>query len=308
MKTIQQLKYGKTYEEATEHKRRMQIYANNRDMISEHNRRHQLNQTSYTMALNQFADLLKHEYHKGCMLQSSSLLRSGYGPHANFVDRIATLPATVDWRLKGAVTEVKDQSQCGSCWAFATTGTLEGQHFRKTGSLVSLSEQNLVDCTGEFGNDGCHGGLPDHALQYVLQNGGIDTEQSYPYEGKDNQCRFKKAEVGATVEAVVELPQGDEKQLQLAVATVGPVSVGIDAMHSSFQFYNSGVYDESSCSNRSLSHAVLAVGYGTDANGGDYWLVKNSWSANWGEAGYIRMSRGKDNQCGIASLACYPLV
>lgn len=165
----------------------------------------------------------------------------------------------------------------------------------------------------------------DYAFKYIKYNKGIDTEDSYPYEGivrhshcavlslkdhlQDDKCRFKPSDVGATDTGYVNIvPKGDEKKLQVAVATVGPISVAIDAGLDSFQFYKHGIYDEPDCSPSELDHGVLVVGYGTTSNGVDYWIVKNSWADDWGEDGYIRMVRNKHNQCGIASMASYPLV
>lgn len=214
-------------------------------------------------------------------------------------------PKEVDWRSQGAVTDVKDQEDCGSCWAFAATGTLEGQHFRKSGKLESMSEQNLVDCTFKYGCYGCQGGLTDKALLYIKVNKGIDSEDSYPYEGEDERCRFKKSNVVATDTGVVAMHT--EQALMEAVATVGPIAVYIDATDA-FVYYKSGIFYDPSCSSDTLNHAVLAVGYGTDPKGGDYWLIKNSWSEQWGDKGYVKMARSKQNHCGIGTYGFYPTV
>lgn len=199
----------------------------------------------------------------------------------------SSIPSSWDWRVQGAVTEVKDQGQCGSCWSFSTTGSVEGCHFLANKELVSLSEQNLIDCSFSYGNQGCNGGLMTNAMQYIISNGGIDTEQSYPYTATDNgKCAYTKKNRGATLKSFHNIKQGDEQQL-LEAAVKGPVSIAIDASQRSFQFYSSGVYNEPACSSENLDHGVLLVGWGTAVDGGDYWIVKNSWSATWGQEGYI---------------------
>lgn len=293
--------YEKEYH-GKEDLRRKEIWRINLMKIDKHNKERK----SFTLAMNSFGDLTEAEYKKltRCLIYRPDRRTNG----STFLrPSFVKLPSTVDWRQKGYVTGVKNQGQCGSCWAFSATGSLEGQHFKKTGNLVSLSEQNLVDCSGAYGNDGCGGGLMDNAFNYIKANGGIDTEASYPYKARDGRCKFKKSNIGATCTGHMDIEKGSESQLQYATATVGPISVAIDASHMSFQLYHSGVYNEPDCSSTALDHGVLVVGYGTN-KGEDYWLVKNSWGKQWGMEGYIMMSRNKDNQCGIATAASYPLV
>jgi cathepsin L len=300
--------HGKVYESSSEELKRKQIFAENLKLIESHNFLHAKGQKSYTLAINKFADMEGAEVVQmlnGFKMSLNSTL-SNRAMHLS-PNTPQALPDTVDWTKKGYVTPVKDQGQCGSCWAFSATGSLEGQHFRKTGKLVSLSEQNLVDCSGKYGNDGCEGGLMDAAFQYIQDNKGIDTEASYPYEAKDDKCRFNAKNVGATDSGFVDIPSGDEDKLKEAVANIGPISFAIDASQNSFFLYNDGVYDEPKCSSDQLDHGVLAVGYGT-VNGKDYWLVKNSWGTSWGMEGYIMMSRNSNNQCGIATMSSYPTV
>ncbi|XP_017579000.1 procathepsin L-like [Pygocentrus nattereri] len=303
------LKFDKIYHSVKEESQRKMIWLNNRKQVLLHNMLADQGIKTYRLGMTYFADMDNQEYRqilKGCL---GTFNRTKIHSATTFLQQAggAVLPDTVDWREKGYVTDVKDQKFCGSCWAFSATGALEGQMFQKTGNLVSLSEQQLVDCSWAFGNEGCNGGWMDQAFEYVKENGGLDTEESYPYEGIDKECRFNPATVGATCTAYVDINKGDEEALQEAVATVGPVSVAIDAGESSFQLYESGVYDEPSCSSSELDHGVLAVGYGTES-GQDYWLVKNSWGIEWGDKGYIKMSRNKNNQCGIATAASYPLI
>ena len=301
--------HSKNYTSEAEEKMRMKIFMENKAKIARHNQRAHFGGTSFTMEMNHLGDQLNHEvistkngYSKGLLKQTKKPLAATFIAPENLC-----APASIDWRTQGAVTEIKNQGMCGSCWAFSATGALEGQQFRKTGKLVSLSEQNLIDCSSKHGNHGCEGGLMDFAFQYIKDNHGIDTEASYPYEAEDDKCRFSKKNIGARDVGYVDIPSGDEVALIKAVATIGPVAVAIDASHESFQFYSKGVYNEPNCTPDGLDHGVLVVGYGTE-NGHDYWLVKNSWGTGWGDKGYIKMKRNADNACGIASAASYPLV
>jgi len=302
------LRHGKRYNDKSEESFRLKVFMENKHLIAKHNQRAANGFKSYTLAMNKYGDLLHHEFASVMNGYIKSYEKDSINGSTYLSPSSVAIPDSVDWRTKGYVTDVKDQGQCGSCWAFSTTGALEGQHFRKLGILTSLSEQNLVDCSKKYGNDGCEGGLMDNAFQYIRENHGIDTEDSYPYEGKDDRCRFKPKNIGATDTGFVDIPKGDEDKLKEAVATNGPVSVAIDASHESFQFYSKGVYDEVECSSEELDHGVLVVGYGTTEGKQDFWIVKNSWGTSWGDGGYIQMSRNKKNQCGIATSASYPLV
>jgi len=290
------------------------VWKKNMQKIFAHNIRAVKGEKSYKMAMNHLGDYTSEEFkqlHSGCLKSvngSLSLPKVHYKGSVFMAPVGFTAPAEIDFRKLGFVTKVKDQAQCGSCWAFSTTGSLEGQLFRKTGKLPSLSEQQLVDCAGgKFGNYGCDGGLMDNAFLYIMSVKGLESEASYPYTAEDGECVYKPSLAIGAAAGFMDIAEGNETNLQLAIASQGPVSIAIDASQSSFQFYSDGVYDEPQCSSTELDHGVLAVGYGT-LNGVDFWLVKNSWGETWGKDGYIMMSRNKDNQCGVASSASFPLV
>jgi len=285
--------YGKTYL-ASEESHRFEVFKSNLDFVNNFDE-----SRGFTVKMNEFGDLTSEEF--------ASMFN---GLHINQQpgEYVPSEPTAdiVDWRTKGAVTGVKNQGQCGSCWSFSATGSMEGAHFLKTGKLVSLSEQNLVDCSTSQGNEGCNGGLMDYAFEYVISNNGIDTEASYPYTATGpNACKFNRGNVGATIASYTDVTSGSESALQTAVNS-RPVSVAIDASHSSFQFYSSGIYYEPQCSSSQLDHGVLAVGYGNQGSQ-NYWIVKNSWGTGWGNGGYINMSKDRNNNCGIATAASYPV-
>ncbi|VVC42885.1 Hypothetical protein CINCED_3A002884 [Cinara cedri] len=305
------IKFNKVYKNAEEEIFRKNIYLENKVKIEKHNKLYEKGQVSYELGMNKFGDLTAHEI-IGKMNGFNYLKTNDIddGDSVTFLrsENVIT-PSSVDWRNEGYVTPVKDQGvDCGSCWAFSATGALEGQHFRKTGKLVSLSEQNLVDCSHWFGNSGCTDGYMNNAFRYIKYNRGIDTENSYPYTGKEGKCKYSAKNRGATDRGFVKIKNGDENALKEAVANVGPISVAIDSSALHFGFYKSGVFYASDCSSTQLNHAVLAVGYNTTESGEDYWIVKNSWGEEWGENGYILMARNKNNNCGIATAAIYPLV
>ncbi|KAK5857545.1 hypothetical protein PBY51_010784 [Eleginops maclovinus] len=304
------VKFEKSYISLAEEAQRKEIWLNNRRLVLEHNIMADQGIKSYRLGMTTFADMENEEYRRmisqGCVGFFNTSLHKTGSAFLRLPEGI-DLPTSVDWRDEGYVTEVKNQKQCGSCWAFSATGSLEGQNYRKTGMLVSLSAQQLVDCSNS--NYGCKGGWMNNAFWYISTNGGIESENSYPYEAMDGMCRHNPAYSATTCTGFVNLNRGDEAALEEAVATVGPVSVAIDASHPTFQLYHSGLYDEPACSSTLLNHAVLVVGY--DSRSliyNRYWLVKNSWGLGWGEQGYIRMSKDKYNQCGIATTASYPLV
>jgi len=291
--------HGKVYSGVDETVNRFAIFAKNLETINQHNSEGH----SWRMGVNEFADLPWEEFKVGRLGYNKQTFRSNrIGVN---LSGLVNAPESIDWTTKGAVTGVKNQEQCGSCWAFSTTGSVEGAVEIKSGKLTSLSEQQLVDCSSSYGNMGCNGGLMDYAFKYIIGNGGLCGESAYPYKAVDGTCQTSCTKV-STISSYQDVSQNDEDALQAAVSQQ-PVSVAIEADQSGFQFYSSGVFS-GSCGT-SLDHGVLAVGYGT-SNGQDYWKVKNSWGASWGQQGYILMARNFQapyGQCGIAMEPSYPI-
>jgi len=298
-------KFMATHEKAYEHDEffhRYSVFKRNLDRIAEHNTL----ESSFTMAMNEYGDLSWEEFYAQNIASGYQHVNREFIRSKNYADLegrdVNDQSSSVDWRQKNAVTAVKNQGQCGSCWAFSTTGSTEGAHAIATGHLISLSEQQLVDCAGAEGNMGCNGGLMDNGFEYIIKNGGICTESSYPYQAQDGSCKTTCEKV-VQISGYKDVPSQDENALMSAV-DIGPVSIAIEADQSAFQFYSGGVFD-AACGTQ-LDHGVLIVGYGTDA-GKNYWIVKNSWGSSWGESGYIRMVRGQ-NECGLAMQPSYPTV
>ena len=220
------------------------------------------------------------------------------------------VPLSVDWRKKDVVTPVKNQGGCGSCWSFSSTGSIEGINAIKNDVLVNVSEQQLIDCSTQYGNKGCEGGLMDNAFKYAINNG-LCSEEDYPYEGEDNLCESNRCKKIVEIDDYADIQPNNERLLMRAVAKQ-PVSVAIQANLTSFRFYKSGVYQDPDCGDE-LDHGVLIVGYGHDLfHGLDYWIVKNSWSAKWGDEGYVKILRNYDQSpsgmCGIAMQPSIPII
>ncbi|XP_054855888.1 digestive cysteine proteinase 1-like [Eublepharis macularius] len=297
-------KFGKRYGSQEELEQRSHTFIHNMRFVHSKNRA----RLSYKLALNHLADHTPEEMAslRGLLQDQTPNVGEPFpgAPYSHLL-----LPESFDWRLYGAVTPVKDQAICGSCWSFATTGVLEGALFLKTGVLTSLSQQALMDCSWGFGNYGCDGGLAWRALEWVKKHGGIPSAESYaPYRGQNGFCHYNQSEFLANVSRYIRVPYGNITALKAAVFKNGPVAVSIDAAPRSFAFYANGVYYEPECSNDSgnLNHAVLVVGYGV-LQGETYWLIKNSWSTHWGNDGYILLSM-KDNICGVANAGIFPIL
>lgn len=291
--------HGRVYKDEAEKAKRFKIFKETVEYIEAFNK---AGNKSYVLGINQFADMTNEEF-----LSTST----GYKPRKDvsrgtsfrYAD-VSEVPPSMDWRKKGAVTDVKDQQTCGCCWAFSAAAAVEGIHLLKTGDLISLSEQELVDCVTD--NYGCGGGFMDTAFKFIVDNG-LAAESAYPYQAADGTCnRDQAASPAARITGYDDVPQNNEDALLQAAANQ-PVSVGIDGSDINFRNYQSGILT-GECGTE-ITHAVTLVGYGTSEDGTKYWLIKNSWGTSWGEGGYMRIQRDIDapeGLCGIAKLASYP--
>ncbi|KAK7386410.1 hypothetical protein VNO78_26623 [Psophocarpus tetragonolobus] len=300
------VKHQKVYNGLGERDKRFQVFKDNLRFIQEHNAQN----NSYKVGLNKFADITNEEYRAMYLGTKSDAIRmhmktksTGHRYTYNAGDRV---PLHVDWRLNGAIAPIKDQGACGSCWAFSTVAAVEAINKIVTGKFVSLSEQELVDCDKAY-NEGCNGGLMDYAFEFIIKNGGIDTDKDYPYRGYDGICDpTKKNAKIVTIDGYEDVPSYNENALKKAVAHQ-PVSVAIEGSSKALQLYESGVFSGRCGTN--LDHGVVIVGYGSE-NGVDYWLVRNSWGTGWGEDGYFKIERNvraSTGKCGIAMQVSYPV-
>lgn len=267
--------------------------------------KHNQENHSWKMGVNKFVDMSIQDFRYINLMHAPQNCSATVG---NYLFKNADIPKKVDWREKGAVSPVKNQGHCGSCWTFSTTGTLESHWKIQKGYILDLSKQQLVDCAGDFDNHGCSGGLPSHAFEYIKQVKGIEGEKTYSYTAADGQCKFNKKNVIAYVSGgAVNITSGNENHLDEAIATVGPVAITFQVVED-FRFYKSGVYTSKNCKNgpMDVNHAVVAVGYGVE-NQVPYYIVKNSWGTQWGDEGFFKIKRGV-NMCGVAVCNSYPAI
>ncbi|XP_049394059.1 zingipain-2-like [Solanum stenotomum] len=303
-------RHGRTYENDIEKAKRLNIFKKNVKFIESFNNN---GSRSYKLGINKFSDLTSEEFlryyttNHGLNNKFSSIKSQKLSPTtiSSFkYENMSDVPSEMDWRKSGVVTSIKDQGGCGCCWAFSTIAALEGANKLSTGKLISLSEQQLLDCSIE--NDGCNGGSMPTAYDYIVKNNGIAAESDYPYEENQDSCKIQDSIV--KMSSYEMLPPSSEPTLLTAVARQ-PISVGI-AVNKEFMSYQSGVYD-GNCGDE-VNHAVTIIGYGTNnENGAKYWIIKNSWGSSWGENGYMKIARdigNNDGLCRIATMASYPIV
>ncbi|CAO1343839.1 unnamed protein product [Diamesa hyperborea] len=309
-----QIRYNKSYKNDEEKAKRMRIFALNHERIVKHNLKYDKGIISYKMGINVYTDMIATELRIGSVVAKSTnkeLNDRFYNvsiPEDYDVYNETGIPDSLDWRTRGAVTFVKNQLPCGSCYAFSAIGALEGQIFINTGRLVSLSAQEVVDCTTSYSNIGCEGGLIISVFQYVFDSNGLVSDGSYPYNATESSCQLNDdmKKIETPLGTSIFLSDINEEQLKNVVATQGPVSVGIEA-NDDFQHYASGIFFAPKWNEKRMNHGVVIVGYGTDKiTNKDYWIVKNSFGSDWGDQGYIKMSRNRMNNCGITLHAIYP--
>jgi len=289
--------HHKKYDTSDEFFKRYNIFKTNMDYIL----RHEANsERTFTLKMNKFGDLTNEEFRAQYANYRPSLRANRVNAQINS----SNIPASVDWNAAGKVTPVKNQGQCGSCWAFSSTGAIESINAINTGNLVSLSEQQLVDCSGSYGNAGCNGGEMQAAFEYVSANGGLCTEAAYPYTAEDGTCESSQCTPAVTISSYQNVATNSDSALATAVAQQ-PVSVAVEADGSNWQFYSGGVLTGSCGTN--LDHGVLTAGYGT-SGGVKFWLVKNSWGADWGANGYIMLQRGISSSSGMCGILLDPSI
>ena len=293
-------KYGKSYGTKEEFAFRAEIFKKNIARIVEEN----LNsKNTFTVGINKFADWTPSEFKRILSIKPRERTQAA----KSLLSSNVSIPPSIDWRTEGAVNNVKDQGQCGSCWAFSAVASMEGRWKIKTGNLLNLSEQQLVDCSGSYGNEGCNGGWMDQGFEYA-KDFFMMTTADYPYKAVDQNCQYnaaKATQVKTTGAGFTDVIENNANELKVAIAA-GPVAVAIEADTFVFQFYTSGILNSSKCGT-DLDHGVTAVGYGVDSTKGEYYIVRNSWGASWGNKGYINIAIvDGPGICGIQMQPSYP--
>jgi cathepsin H len=297
--------YGQFHSQYTEKSTyRFKIFVENLLEIRNHN----VGKFSWQQGINDFADMTFEEFKAERLMAPQECSATNSFQVKTEVKELG-LPENYEWNSFGVVTAVKNQGSCGSCWAFSTVGTMESHwNLLGKGRNITFSEQQLVDCAGDFENNGCEGGLPSHAFEYIRHAGGLESDVTYPYTAKDGQCTFRRnIAVGYVRHGSFNITQGDETELAERLYNAGPIAVSFQVI-GGFNRYVSGVYRADNCGTTTLdvNHAVLLTGFGTE-NGANFWNIKNSWGATWGLAGYFKIERGT-NMCALAQCNSYPLI
>jgi cathepsin L len=298
---------------------RKSIFFDNLNIINRHNAEFFRVNFSFQLGINKFADLTFAEYteiytfNQSMKAHQPKLKEETIKPtkvifQADSDEDLDELPSAFDWRDRGAVTPVKDQLKCGSCYAMSAIGAIESHHFIRTGQLVSLSEQEIIDCAGEEYNlNQCFGGVEFKVFEYIRDRGGISAQSDYPYTGKFGECRRADKPVNISVKGYGFVQSENSETFKRALVSEGPLTIGVDQTQESFMRYAGGIYFEPNCEENYLTHAVLLVGFGVE-DGEEFWVIKNSFGVTWGENGYMRIAMNRGNDCGVKKAAEFPIV
>ncbi|CAG9798782.1 unnamed protein product [Chironomus riparius] len=306
--------FNKSYESFNETTARREIFYENLRIIHRHN---QMKDKTFKIAVNQFADMTFEELYKQNNFEEDDFYETtdfkDFEPPniVLFTDNNfnKTTPDNFDWRDKGINFPVKNQGRCGSCYAFVGLEALESAFYIKTGKSFVFSRQEIVDCATSHGTKGCDGGILDGVYSYIDKTGGLSLQNNYPYIENQSQCEKNVKRVNFRIKEMIEFEREDEELLKKALYNAGPIIGVIDSLNDSFYRYSSGIYYEEGCNDetRMPTHAILLIGYGTE-NGLDFWTFKNSYGNKWGESGYMRIARNRNNHCKIASFNLIPII